>query len=515
MNLQGVKITGAPLSIQNVVDVARNHTKIELDSAASKKIEASRKRLETALSRNQTYYGINTGFGSLVTKKISKEDLRALQLNLLRSHASGAGKAFRKEIVRALLLCLIGSLSRGLSGVQMKTVSHLVALLNNDMTPVVPSLGSVGASGDLAPLAHACLPIIGEGLVELPSGEIVSGKEALRTIGLKPLTLEEKEGLALINGTHLMAGSGALLCHDYLQLLRATICAAALSIDALQASHSFLDPRINDARVFGGGKFVTSQLRNLLLGSEIQSERAKLDVKVQDPYSVRCVGPVLGASYEAFTYVERCISTELGAVTDNPLIFDNHDNTDIEIISAGNFHGMPVALPLDTLSIAITHLAGISERRTNLILMNKAHPMLAKNPGVESGMMIPHYTQAACCNELQQLAHPSSVHNVPTCAGVEDYNSWGPRSAAKAERAIEISQTVIAIELLAAAESLEYQRPLRSGEGVEKVHSIVREYVSPLSGDRTLTPDIEALTKAIQDGAFDTILSDFSSHDDV
>jgi len=370
---QKIRITGEPLTISQVVNVSREKGRIELCQESKERIKQCRRRVENIVSSNDTFYGINTGFGSLVNRKINMKDLNKLQENLIRSHASGVGKPLEKEIVRSMLFCLIGSLSRGLSGVRLELVEMLVNFLNNDITPVVPSLGSVGASGDLAPLAYCVLPLLGEGKVTVGnSDEIYTGKDILKKFNLTPLTLEAKEGLALINGTHLMCGSGALLCHDFLQLFRASLCATSLSMDALMASHAFLDPRINKARCFSGGISVSDVLRDLLAGSEIHENRLLIDTNVQDPYSIRCSAPILGASYEMFLHIQKCISIELGAVTDNPLVFsavDDEDSTDI--ISAGNFHGMPIALPLDTLTIALAHVAGVSERRTNLMLSNK------------------------------------------------------------------------------------------------------------------------------------------------
>jgi len=501
-----VELTGGPLSIANVVDVARKNRPIVLSLHAQHLIETSRRRVDACVDSGHTYYGINTGFGSLVSKTIDREQIDALQINLVRSHASGVGAPLPKDIVRSMLLCLVGSLSRGLSGVRVQVVEHLIHLINLDYIPVVPSIGSVGASGDLAPLAHAIQVLMGEGKVMLPDGVVCTGEEALEKAGLPKISFVAKEGLGLINGTHLMCGSAALACNDYVQTFKSALCAIALTLEACQSSHGFLDPRINSARVFHGGRMVARVLRSLVEKSEIHAQRKNFAAKVQDPYSIRCVPPVLGASWEAYLHVREAIETELGAVTDNPLVFCSPLG-ETEIISAGNFHGMPIALPLDILVITLTHLAAISERRTNLMLSNSTWPMLAVNPGVESGMMICQYTQAACINELQGLSSPASVNNVPTCANVEDYNSFGPRSAAKAMRALELCQYVIAVEFLCGAERLERMRPHAAGEGVEEIFSIIRSKVSKLETDRSLTDDINVIRDLMRGDAFDHLVT--------
>lgn len=502
-----IELTGGPISIESVVQVARNQATVQLSSEAKSRIERSRMRVETCVDSGRTYYGINTGFGSLVSKSIDQHSLDILQTNLIRSHASGAGAPLDRAIVRSMLLCLVASLSRGLSGVRLQVVEHVIELLNKDFIPVVPSIGSVGASGDLAPLAHAMQVLMGEGEVTLPNtGEVVSGAVALELANLPKMSFVAKEGLGLINGTHLMCGSASLICDDFIQLFKAALCACSLSLEAQQASHGFLDPRINDARVFGGGKLVAQCIRNLVKDSEIHADRRKYAVNVQDPYSIRCVAPVLGAAWEAYLYARQAIETELGAVTDNPLVFES-ESGDTDIVSAGNFHGMPVALPLDMLSIAITHVAGMSERRTNLMISDPNTPMLAINPGVESGLMITQYTQAACMNELHGLAAPASVCNVPTCANVEDYNSWGPRGAAKARRSIELAQYVLAAEFLAGAEKIERRRPSVSGQGVEEIHRLIRTRVERLHTDRSHSNDIATLRELIQSNAFDHLVS--------
>jgi histidine ammonia-lyase len=447
------------------------------------------------------------------------------------------------------MLLLAASLARGLSGIRPPVVERILDLLNHDITPAVPEVGSVGASGDLAPLAHIALVLIGEGEVLSPTSPSPAAP-ILQQHNIIPVTLEAKEGLALINGTHLMAARGALLVHDAGHLVSAAIVASAMSIDACRATDTFLDDRVHVARQQPGQRDIARRVRTLLAGSEILPSHAENDPRVQDPYSLRCIPQVLGAAVDALAYVRAAIERELGAVTDNPLVFGGttlqsggfggtalqsggfvgtalqsggfggtvlqsggfggtalQSGVSGEIISAGNFHGMPLAIPLDCAAIALSHIAGISERRTFLMLAAadpEAHlrPYLSPHPGVSSGLMIAQYTAAACCNEIITLCTPASVSNISTSAGIEDYNSFGPRSAAKATRALELARHVVAIELLCAAQALEYHRPLRSGKGVEHAYTKIRAIVPPLSNDRPPSPDIEAISALIASGTF-------------
>ncbi|MBL8760463.1 MAG: histidine ammonia-lyase, partial [Phycisphaerae bacterium] len=448
----------------------------------------------------QAHYGVNTGFGSLARKRIDADDLRELQRNLIRSHAAGIGTPLPSDVVRAMLLLTAASLARGHSGVRAEVVERLIAMLNAGLTPLVPSIGSVGASGDLAPLSHVALALIGEGEV-IADNRIQPAGAAMRARGIEPVVLEAKEGLALINGTHLMAAQGALACHDFELLFRAALVAGAMSIDACRATDAFLDPRVHDARCQPGQAHVARELTRLMHASEIVRSHVENDPRVQDPYSLRCMPPVLGGAWDAFQHVKSVIERELGAVTDNPLVFAEPD----AIISAGNFHGMPLAIPLDLLSIAVSHVAGISERRTYLMLAAtdpEAHltAYLSPKPGLHSGLMIAQYTAAACCNEIIGLATPASVSNIPTSAGTEDYNSFGPRAAAKARRAIELAEHVIAIELLCAAQGIELHRPLKAGAPVEHAIARIRKQVPPLAFDRSPTADISAIVAMIRAG---------------
>ena len=496
-------LDGSPLSIEAVEAVALRRAGAELADEGRRRIATGRTALERALADGRAIYGVNTGFGSLARVRLQGPDLEAMQANLVRSHASGVGPPLPRSLVRAMMLVLAGSLSRGHSGVRACVVEQLVGMLEADLVPVVPSRGSVGASGDLAPLAHVALAMLGEGSVEM-CGRTVPAGLALKWALLEPLVLEEKEGLSLINGTHLMAASGAMSLAAIDRIVEAAEIAAAMAIDACRATDTFLDPRLHEVRRQRGPQAVAARMRRLLEGSRILPSHAEDDPRVQDPYCLRATPQVLGAAIDAIAYAREAMERELGAVTDNPLLFEE-DGVAVPL-SGANFHGMPIAIALDTLAIALCHVAGISERRVNWLLtasdpQNPVTPHLSPRPGLHSGLMIAQYAAASCCNELQTLATPASVSNIPTCAGIEDYNSMGATSAAKLRTAVECATSVIAIELLVMSEGLEFQRPLRSGDGVEAAHASIRELVQRLERDRPPAPDIAAIERLIARGA--------------
>jgi histidine ammonia-lyase len=520
MSITEVVLHDSALTPRQVVEVARLGAKVRLGDDVSPRLAASRAVVDAALGDGLAHYGINTGFGSLSRKRIAADALCDLQRNLIRSHAAGVGEPLPAEVVRGVMLLLAASLCRGCSGVRPCVVETLAAMLNAGITPVVPSVGSVGASGDLAPLAAIGLAMIGEGRCTV-DGAALDTAEAMRRANVKPVRLEAKEGLAIINGTHLMAARGALLVHDAGVSLDAAIVAAAMSLDACRGTDSSLDARIHAARGQPGQIHVAMAMRSLLRGSAIIPSHRENDPRVQDPYSLRCTPQVLGAAFDALAYVTQAVSRELGAVTDNPLVFAPSHALNVNlgenpsdlpggsesIVSGGNFHGMPLAIPLDALAIAITHAAGISERRVFWLISafdaeSRLTPYLAPDPGLDSGLMIAQYTAAACCNEMIGLCTPASVSNIPTSAGIEDYNSFGPRAAAKAARALELLDRVIAIEFMTAAQGLEHQRPLTSGAAIERAHAEIRSMVSRLTGDRPLTDDIEAIARAVRAGRF-------------
>lgn len=501
-----VVIDGAPLSLEEVERVARGRALVALGPNGRELLARSRAALDAALDDGAPLYGVNTGFGSLAGVRISPEDLRDVQQNLILSHAAGVGAPLAEDAVRAMLLLLAASLARGLSGVRPIVVERLLGLLNAGVTPSVPERGSVGASGDLAPLAHAALVLLGEGEA-WHHGELITGREALRRLSVPPLVLEAKEGLALINGTHLMAALAALVLTDTDRLFAAALCAAAMSADACRGTDAYLDDRVHEARCQSGQRQVAARLRALINGSQIVPSHLHDDPRVQDPYSLRCAPQVLGASLDAIGFVRSIVERELGAVTDNPLVFDAGLHGERKVIAAGNFHGMPLALSLDMFNIALTHVSGIAERRVYYLLAassdeNHLHPQLSPIPGLHSGLMIAQYVAAACQNELIGLSTPASVANLSTSAGMEDYNSFGAYAALKARRVVERVTEVIAIELLCASEALEYQRPLRSGPGIERAHATVREVVSKRTRDRPPAPDIAAIVALIAAGRF-------------
>jgi len=499
-------LKGGALGLADVELVARQRAPVQLGAEAQAQLASSRQALDHAIAAGEVIYGVNTGFGSLANRRVEGSQLAEIQKNLLRSHAAGVGEPLPEEVVRAMLLLLAASLARGLSGVRPVVAGQVLNLLNAGVTPVIPAVGSVGASGDLAPLAHAALVLIGEGEAVF-GGQRLGGREALRAAGLVPIELEAKEGLALINGTHLMAAIAALVLADVDRLFAAALCAAAMSIDACRGTDAFLDGRVHAVRGQAGQSVVAAALAALIEGSQIVPSHLHNDPRVQDPYSLRCAPQVLGASLDAIRFARRTVEIELGAVTDNPLVFPKDPGHQSQFVSAGNFHGLPLAIALDTLIIALAHVAGVAERRVYYILaasdaQNPLNPHLSSVPGLHSGLMITQYVAAACCNELIGLSVPASVANIPTSAGMEDYNSFGASSAHKARRALERATQVVAIELLCAAEALEYQRPLRSGLGVETTHAAVRRIVSKRAADRPPAPDIAALERLILQGGF-------------
>ncbi len=500
-----IVLDGRPLSITEVSDLAHGAADLELGPDARDRMTRARSEVERIATGDEAVYGLNTGFGSLSKVRIEPDRLEDLQANIVRSHAAGVGEPLPREIVRAMMSLLAASLARGHSGVRPLLVDRLADMLRLDLIPIVPSRGSVGASGDLAPLAHLACGLIGEGSIlwhDRPAPPAI----AFRAAGLEPIRLQAKEGLALLNGTHLMAACGVIALTRFDRILEAGMVAAAMSVDGCRASHGPLEPEIHEVRCQPGQIEVATRLRTLLEGSTIVEAHRENDPRVQDPYSLRAIPQVLGAVVDAAAAVRRVVSDELGAVTDNPLVFgaENPDQ-EVRILSGGNFHGMPLAIHLDLLRIAMTHVAGISERRTFWVLSghdvhNPVTPYLAEDPGLQSGLMIAQYTAAACTNELQTLANPASVANISTSAGIEDYNSMGATSGLLALRSMELLRSVIAIELLVMAQALEHQRPNTSGHAIEAAHARIRAVVPALTEDRTPAPDIKAVERLIESG---------------
>ncbi|HEX5505761.1 MAG TPA: histidine ammonia-lyase [Thermomicrobiales bacterium] len=494
-------VDGERLTLADVVAVARGGARAELAPAAVAAMEASRALVERIIDRGDTIYGINTGFGDLSNVRIPPAELEHLQRNLLRSHAAGVGPPLPEDAARAMLLLRANALAKGYSGARPVVAERLLDLLNAGVTPVIPAQGSVGASGDLAPLAHMSLVLIGEGRAVV-DGEELPGGEALRRRDLAPLTLAAKEGLALINGTQEMTALGALALHDAEILAETAEVAAATSVEALRGTDAPFDAAIQAVRPHPGQARVAARLRALLGGSEIlpSHKDPASDPRVQDPYSLRCTPQVLGASWDALGYVRGVLEIEINSATDNPLCFPESGR----VLSGGNFHGQPVAIALDLLKIAVAEIADISERRTYLLLdpaRSGLPAFLAANPGLDSGFMAAQYSAAALVSENKVLAHPASVDSVPTSAGMEDHVSMGPIAARGAAQIVENVARVLAIELLCAAEGVGRQ-PLRPGRGVVECVARVRAVAPPLTADRPPADDIARLTERIRDGAF-------------
>ena len=500
-----VTINGQALTPHEVLAVARNFAQVTLGNEAVAGIQAARSVIDTIAEEEQKVYGVTTGFGHLSRVRIPHDQLMELQHNLLRSHSAGVGEPLSEEVTRAIMLLLAASLGRGNSGVRVELVELLIAMLNANVHPIIPSRGSVGASGDLAPLAHLGLVLIGEGEATY-QGTRYSGKEALQLVGLTPLHLHAKEGLALINGTHMMEAIAILASSDAQSLLRSAEVACAMSIEGLMGSHIPLDARIHKRRGQSGQQISAARLRQLVRNSGINVSHQDCP-RVQDPYTLRCAPQVFGAIRDALEYCSTIFTRELGAVTDNPLVFPEEG----DVLSGGNFHGQPLALSLDMLAIALTQLASFSERRIYSLLgpndwdINGAPLFLTPNPGLNSGFMIAQYVAASLVNEIKILAHPASIDSIPTSAGMEDFVSMGATSANKVLRVLEAAQQIVAIEFLCAAQMLEFRKPLKPGDGVQSAFAIVRSFVPMLEHDRVLAPDITTMTNAIKTGAFEVL----------
>jgi histidine ammonia-lyase len=500
-----VTINGQALSIAQVLAVARHYAPVALGNDSLPRIKAARAVLDKLADEDRKVYGVTTGFGHLSSVRIPHDQLTELQYNLLRSTATGVGEPLTEEVTRAMMLLLAASLSRGNSGARVEVIQTLIGMLNARVYPIIPSRGSVGASGDLAPLAHLALILIGEGEA-IHNGHRCNGTEVLQEIGLTPLRLQAKEGLALINGTHLMEAIAVLAVADAQNIIRTAEVACAMSIEGLMGSHVPFDSRIHKVRGQHGQQATAARLLKLVRDSEI-NESHRNCARVQDPYTLRCAPQVIGAVRDAVEYCATIFERELHAVTDNPLIFPE----DNEVLSGGNFHGQPLALALDVLAIALAQLASFSERRTYSLMgphdwdANGAPLFLTPNPGLNSGFMVTQYVAAALVNEIKVLAHPASIDSIPTCAGMEDFVSMGVTSAHKLQRILEQTQQVIAIELICAAQMLEFRKPLKPGTGVQQAYELVRSYVPKLEHDRVLAPDIASLTNAVKEGVFDTV----------
>ena len=497
-----VVVDGSPITVDDVVAVALGHARAIPGVDLDERMEPARALVERVVEDNETVYGITTGFGALANTRIQPDQASEMQYALLRSHAAGVGSHIEPEIVRAMLLCRARTLAQGYSGVRPEIVRFLLTLLDRNIIPAVPSQGSVGASGDLAPFAHLALPIIGEGEI-LVDGAGVPAGPVMEEAGIEPLQLLPKEGLSLLNGTEGMLAHGCLAVHRAMQLVDATDSAAALSIEALMGSSRPFEHRIQALRPHPGQLKSAARIHALLQGSEIDaSHHDDFAHKVQDAYSLRCAPQVHGAVRDTIEYARTVFTIELGSVVDNPIVFAE----DGDVVSSGNFHGQPLAFVLDYLAIAVTELGSISERRVDRLLdphrSSGLTPFLATNPGVSSGYMITQYTAAAIVAQNRVFSHPASVESIPTSGMQEDHVSMGWGAARKLNMVLTNTARVIAIELMCAAQGVD-QRPMDPAPGTMRVHDEVRSVCPPLVEDRPPGPDIMKIAALIESGAFD------------
>lgn len=494
-----VTLDGMNLTLLQLVAIARHRAKVELSSDALSKVHASRQAVEARLGSGETFYGINTGFGALAAVRIPDEQLKQLQVNLIRSHACGVGDPLPTEVVRAVMVLRLQTMLRGNSGVREATLRQMEFFLNHSIHPIIPSQGSVGACGDLAPLAHLALALIGEGAVEW-NGRTLPAAEVLQQLNRPVLQPEAKEGLSLINGTQVMTAVGLLALETAAHLMCSADITMAMSLDATMGTGTAFRANIQSVRPHPGQIKSASNMRRVLADDGLRLSHAGCK-KVQDPYSFRCAPQVHGAARNAFNHVLETLTIEANSSTDNPLVFPDSN----EILSGGNFHGEPVAMVLDYLAIAVAEIASISERRIDKLVnphMSGLPPFLMKDSGLNSGFMIPHVVAASLVSENKIHCHPASVDTIPTSAEQEDHVSMGMASALKLERVLKNTARVLAIEALAAAQGLEFHSPLQGGLGVRSAHQFIRTHSPALNSDRALAKDIETIAEAISSGEF-------------
>jgi len=489
-----ILLSGSDLSIKQLLAIADDREEVGLAPEARARVAASRAVVDAKAAGEEAVYGVNTGFGNFAETRIDKDDLAALQLNLLRSHAAGVDTPLPVRTVRASMALRANVLAKGFSGIRVETLAALLALLNRGVHPRVPSRGSVGASGDLAPLAHLALVLVGEGAT-------LDGR-TLADAGLQPITLGPKEGLALINGTQVSTAVLALALADAERLSRAADITAALSIDALMGSMHPFEKRIHEPRPFAGQAAAADNLLRLIEGSRINESHINCG-RVQDAYSMRCAPQVHGAAREALSWIRHIVSIEMNAATDNPMVFAGDSSDAGEIVSGGNFHGAPLALASDLLVMAVAQLATISERRSERLVnpaLSGLPAFLTQHGGLQSGLMIAQVTAAALTSEIKTLAHPASVDTIPTSANKEDHVSMSMHAALKAERALQLAFNVIAVEVLCACQAIDLRAPLESSPPLMRAHKIVRERVKKLVDDRPPAPDLDAIVEIIRGG---------------
>jgi len=505
-----VVIDGESLTVEEVVAVSRGGAQVEIPQEVEEKVNRSRQVLEEFVRKRKVVYGVTTGFGALGNVIVPSEHLRELQSNLIRSHSAGVGKPLDRDATRALLLLRANTLAKGNSGIKLETLETLVAIINKGVHPIIPEKGSVSASGDLAPLSHMTLVIMGEGEAEF-EGKTMSGEDALKKAGISPVRLDSKEGLALNNGTQMMTAIGALAVHDAERLIKNAEIAASLSLEALSGISDAFDERIHLVRPHPGQIETAKNIRRLTAGSKIikssgeairEAEKSEMRPP-QDPYSLRCVPQVLGASREAIVYARKIMETEINSATDNPLIFAD----DGECLSGGNFHGQPISVAMDLLGISLTIMGNISERRIARLIDEKlSHglpPFLIHRgveKGIHSGFMSAQITAAALASENKVLSHPASVDSIPTSANFEDFVSMGSIAARKTTEILRNVERIVAIELLCAAQGVEFRGPEKLGQGTQVAYSLIRERTPILKEDRVISKDIEAVTELIKNG---------------
>jgi histidine ammonia-lyase len=498
-NSETIVLDGESLTLDQLVAVARRHARVSLAEHSLKSVRDSRNCVERRLKSGETFYGINTGFGALAQVRIQPDQLKQLQVNLIRSHACGVGQPLPGAVVRAVIVLRLQTMLRGNSGVCEETIRQMEFFLNNDIHPVVPSQGSVGACGDLAPLAHLALALIGEGQVEW-QGEIHSTDKVLEKLGRRPLSPEPKEGLSLINGTQVMTAIGLLACETASQLICSADITMSMSLDATLGTATAFRDEIQRVRPHKGQMISASNMRKILADDGLRLSHAGC-TKVQDPYSFRCAPQVHGAARNSFSHVLETLMIEANSSTDNPLVFAQSD----EILSGGNFHGEPVAMVLDYLAIALAEIASISERRIDKLVnphMSGLPAFLVHNSGLNSGFMIPHVVAASLVSENKVHCHPASVDSIPTSAEQEDHVSMGMTSALKLLKVIDNTSRVLAIESLAAAQGLEFHQPLQGGAGVRAAYEFVRTVSAPMNTDRSIATEIEIISESIRTGEF-------------
>jgi len=494
---ESIELNGQDLTIEQVVEVARNGAAVRLSAQAQEALLASRETVERLISGGQVIYGINTGFGKFSEIAISRDELEQLQRNLIYSCAVGGGPDFAAEVTRAIMLLRINALAKGFSGIRLETVEALAAMLNRGVHPLIREQGSVGASGDLCPLAHMVLVLMGEGEAEF-EGRIMAGAEAMALAGIAPVHLVAKEGLALINGTCVMTAVAALAVHDAEVLLKSGDITAALTVEALQGIVDAFDPRLHLARPHPGQIASARNLLSLLQGSRLTTRQG--EKRVQDAYSLRCIPQIHGGSRAAVAYARSVVEIEVNSATDNPLIFTREG----EVISGGNFHGQPVAIAMDTLGIAVAELADVSERRTERLVnpaLSDLPAFLTPVAGINDGYMVAQYAAAALVSENKILAHPASVDSIPTCANQEDHVSFGTIAARKARQIIGHTQRVLGIELLCAAQGVDFRGREQLGLGTAAAYALLRKDVPTLENDRILYPEMDRSEALIRSGA--------------